>query len=415
MQRKIIYNKRQEICIFRHSVAKGFVDMLEFEKDILSMTQMEAELKKCLLLRPDVIKKILTAEELTEYQAWITSINLQKNIGHFSPQEISGFPNVAKAYDHLHITDSFTFQHHTYPLFHHTDIITESQEILTDHDISVGRMLRYFPAHWHANEFFEIYYSLSGECPVYFEDEVVTVKPGTVLVVAPSVVHATPCYGDDRVLLYYLIRSSTFDHVFWSQLPSDNLMSTFFRHALNSHHSTAYLHFETDGDKEILQLLYRIYQEYCRTERYGAQMLNALMSELFILLLRRYEGTARLPRTKDFYWKHQFSGILTYIQTHFTTATQAQIGQHFHYSERQIGRIVQSCTGLTYAELIMKLRMEQAVKLLQQKTLSADAIAAAVGYSTSCSFYRAFSKYYGCTPGAYSKHLSNQDHDPAQN
>lgn len=46
-------------------------------------------------------------------------------------------------------------------------------------------------------------------------------------------IHASPCYEDDRVLVYYMLRRSTFEQVFWNQIPSENLMSSFFRLALS--------------------------------------------------------------------------------------------------------------------------------------------------------------------------------------
>ena len=41
--------------------------------------------------------------------------------------------------------------------------------------------------------------------------------------------------------------------------------------------------------------------------------MNSMMTTFFLLLLQRYEGTAKLPRNEDFYWKHEFSAILSYI------------------------------------------------------------------------------------------------------
>ena len=132
------------------------------------------------------------------------------------------------------------------------------------------------------------------------------------------------------------------------------------------------------------------------------------MSTFFVLLLRRYEGTARLPRRSDFFWKHEFSAILTHIQSNFATVTIKSVAQHFHYSDRQIGRIVYSCTGLTFADLVLKLRMDQAVKLLQQKDASVDAVALSVGYASASTFCRAFAKYYGCTPREYKQSRTHQ-------
>ena len=125
------------------------------------------------------------------------------------------------------------------------------------------------------------------------------------------------------------------------------------------------------------------------------------MSEFFILLLRRYEGTVRLPRTETFYWKHEFSAILSYIQKNYATSTIEEVAETFHYSRRQIGRTVQKYTGQTYAELVYRLRMEKAGRLLHTKELPMNEIARQTGYSTLSSFYRAFTKYFGCTPGQY--------------
>lgn len=374
----------------------------------LAMTHLEQDLKHVMSLRPDIAQKILTSTELTEYQLWLIDNFRDKRRSSNSDKTISAFPNISRNTNIRNYMDTVATSSIRSVPFAMEDISRENQEILSNHDISVGRMLRYFPAHWHANDCFEIYYSLSGSCPVHFKDEVITVKPGTVLVVAPSIVHATPCYADDNVLLYFMIRRSTFDHVFWNQLPTDSLMAAFFQQALGNQHTTAYLHFETGNDQDISLLLYHIYQEYRRSERYGPQMLNALMSTFFVLLLRRYEGTARLPRRSDFFWKHEFSAILTYIQSNFATATIKSVAQHFHYSDRQIGRIVHSCTGLTFADLMLKLRMDQAVKLLQQKDASVDAIALSVGYASASTFCRAFAKYYGCTPREYETRTHSQ-------
>ena len=69
-------------------------------------------------------------------------------------------------------------------------------------------MMRYMPAHWHTSDSFELYYVFSGECPIHFPGETVVCHPGSVLIAAPGALHATPCYGDDRVLMTSLVRAS---------------------------------------------------------------------------------------------------------------------------------------------------------------------------------------------------------------
>lgn len=377
---------------------------MTYEKLVnLTMTQMESLLKKCFLQIPELHEKILQPETLAEYISWMvstfgnnpeyrltddSSLNYTtEQIADLGKQVLDDMQNT-KALDAL--AECYGEQ-------------KEERFIVANHDISIGRMLRYMPAHWHRDDYFEVYYSFSGECPVCFSGDTVIVRPGTVLIVAPSVLHASPCYRDDLVLLYYMLRASTFDKVFWNQLPADSLMASFFRQALNGSQPNSYLHFETEQDPQIGRLLAWLYQEFLGKKAYCAQMLNSLMSTFFILLLRRYESSARLPRTDSFYWKHEFSAIFSYIQSNFATVKASELAQLFHYSERQITRIIQRCTGMTFAALVNKLRMEKAASLLKQDNTSITLISSLTGYSTVSSFYRAFEHYYGCTPVEYTK------------
>lgn len=366
----------------------------------LPMSHLESMLKQCLLQRPDIQDHILTSEELSDYIAWMVH-----SFGHISDLNVSSLP-VRPSSPHLSALANRLLSNPSddtaiAQLSSDYDKHSEERHFLVNHDISVSRMLRYMPAHWHTNNYFEMYYAFSGNCSVHFPNEVIPLNPGTVLIVAPTARHASPCYCDDGVLMYYMLRSSTFDQVFWNQLPSDSLMAAFFKQALSGQHASSYLHFETKDDPEIKHLLLQIYHEYHKEAPYQSQLINALMSTFFILLLRRYESTVRLPRTEDFYWKHEFSAILSHIQTHYADVTLEKLSKHFHYSEKQISRIIHNCMGISYNQLILKLRMEKAAVLLRQRNTSIEAISSAVGYSTVSSFYRAFTKFFGCTPGSY--------------
>ena len=368
----------------------------------IPMTQLELFLKQLMESKPEIGQHILSSRELADYILWMSETyggtNLEDRLAgdvkqfevntDFAETTKAGLGQASRTQTASHLTGVFENQAEK-------EYMTEAQ------DISVTRMLRYMPAHWHTNEFFEIYYLTDGSCRLWLPDETIQMKSGTVLIVAPQVLHASPCYSDDAILMSYLVRASTFDQVFWRQLPEGNLMTVFFRQALDGGHRTAYLHFETGVDEDILHVLQQVHLESRSTDAYRTQMLNALMSTFFILLVRRYEETARLPRTEEFRWKHQFSAIFTYIQSHFANSTLAQTAQHFHYSERQVSRIVLEYTGQNYAQLVQRLKMERAAALLKQKNTNAEHIAAALGYANTSSFFRAFSKYYGCPPSKF--------------
>ena len=403
--RSVSYTIRHDRSIFRHDE----VTAMENIPRGIPMSQLELFLKQLLERRPEIGQHILSPKELADYILWMsetyggTALNARlagdvrdfEVNTEFAESTKTEIEQARPEQIATHLTDIYENQEEN-------AYMTEAQ------DISVSRMLRYMPAHWHTNEYFEIYYLVEGSCPIWLPDEVIQMKPGTVLVIAPQVLHASPCYSDDAVLMAYLVRSSTFDQVFWRQLPEGNLMTAFFRQALDGTHKTAYLHFETGEDEDILRVLHQIHRESRSTDAYRAQMLNALMSAFFILLLRRYEETARLPRTKEFRWKHQFSAIFSYIQTHYATSSLTETAQHFHYSERQVSRIVLEYTGQNYAQLVLRLKMERAAALLKQKKTNAEHIASALGYANTSSFFRAFSKYYGFPPSKFSSENSGE-------
>ncbi len=359
------------------------------------LTMMEERLKLRFLERSDLRDRILTNEELSEYIVWLAQTET-------APGSVS-----------LPVANH-NFKDITKRITHHPDqtaaralafVLADQQEdryLLAEHDINVGRMFRYMPAHWHTNEYFEVYYCLSGDCPIHLESEVIHLKKGSVLILAPKVRHASPCYADDAVLNYFQLRSTTFEKVFWNQLPADSLLSSFFRQALNHTKHASYLHFETGEDAELEEILGKTEFEYAHPQPYSSQYLNLLMSQFFLLMFRRYEGTARLPRTSHFFWKHEFSAIFSVIQSHYADMTLGEIAQEFGYSERQINRIVRNCTGDTFAHLVLRLKMERAAALLN-KGASIPAVADHTGYSNLSSFYRAFCAYFGLPPAEYRK------------
>ena len=248
-------------------------------------------------------------------------------------------------------------------------------------------MLRYFPSQWHTTTYFQVFYAFSGECPIHFQNETLVLRNGSVLIVAPGVVQATPCYADTE---WPRIREAG--------LGDGNLLGKFFRIALENDEPTSYLYFETDNDPEIRHLLLRIYEEHQLEEPYAPQMINSLMRLLFLLILRRYEGTARLPRTEYFFWKHQFSAILSYIQTHYQHATLDSVARKFNYSSKQVGRIVKDCTGEAFGDLVRGMKMKKVAELLLDRKYTPEQVAPLVGYATVNSFYRSFKDFYGLPP-----------------
>ena len=102
--------------------------------------------------------------------------------------------------------------------------------------------------------------------------------------------------------------------------------------------------------------------------------------------LQRYEGTARLPRSENFYWKHEVSAILSHIQANYSLVKIKELAERFHYSERQVTRIVQNSTGQSFEALVTRLRMERAALLLRNTGTPIAKISQDIGRATISSF-----------------------------
>ncbi len=378
--------------------------------DDLPMTPLEAVLKKCLAERPDIAGRVLSSGELTEYVLWMA--RTYGSVHGKTAKDMLPFFTPGNSMTRLaeEVSDTSFSAAHVNRLAREMAVQAEESFIAPGQSISIGRMLRYYPSSWHTTTYFNVYFAFSGDCPIHFENEVIHLKRGSVLIVAPGIVHATPCFSDDAVLVFYMMRAGTFKSVFWNQLGNDNLLSKFFRLALDIEQATSYIHFDTQDDPEIRHLLLEIYREHQEDQLYSSQIVDTLMRLFFLRLLRRYEGTARLPRSESFFWKHQFSAILSYIQTHYRTATLKEIADRFNYSTKQVGRIVADCTGETFSDLIRGMKMRRAAELLRDHKYSPELAAEAVGYATVNSFYRAFTDYYGRPPLVW---LAENQEDPS--
>ena len=125
------------------------------------------------------------------------------------------------------------------------------------------------------------------------------------------------------------------------------------------------------------------------------------MGAFFIVLLRNHGSNVIVPEADSQGHDENVVFILKYMQENYTTISLKELADFFNYSERQIQRIIRSCTGMSFSQNIQKLKMKQAARLLMNPKLSVSAIAEELGYMDSGNFRQIFKKYYGMTPAEY--------------
>ena len=361
----------------------------------LPLTQLEQALKAVYLTRQDIHDRVLSAEEMQQYYTWMATsfdvpisfreaITMDGDIGQLGRHLLQNPKDIATL---THLTSLY-------------EASPESNTFAADQDITICRPLRYMPPYWHTSEYFEVYYIFSGLCPVHFEKETVYLEPGDIIIVPPFTKTATSFTSDDVVLLDIMMRSSTFRQVFLEQLTPSNLMTMFFTKALSGGDSASYLRFQTGLNDGLEYLLVSIYNASTEKDPYSASMRNPLMSTFFLQMLKEYEHVAQISAQSTLHWKAEFAEILLYIQKNYRTVTLEKVSEKFGYSQRQIIRIIRSCTDKTFTQLLTQLRMEKASVFLNAGK-PIEEIATEVGYASLSGFYQAFCTHYGTTPGQW--------------
>ena len=142
--------------------------------------------------------------------------------------------------------------------------------------------------------------------------------------------------------------------------------------------------------------------------------MDNILTGFFILLLRSHEQHIILPDTANpgqdddnlFY-------LLNYIQANYTHVTVWELADFFHYSERQISRLIKEHTGMNFPDLIRRLKLRRSAELLINPDLSVNTVMESVGYADLSSFYKAFKSFYGMTPAQYRQEHQTSDMLPS--
>ena len=99
--------------------------------------------------------------------------------------------------------------------------------------------------------------------------------------------------------------------------------------------------------------------------------------------------------------------IAQYIERHYgdSMLSLTAIAEHFQLTPQYLSTFFKKQTGMNLTDYISRVRIEQAKKLMRDKTLTFTQIANKVGYANDIGFIRVFKKYEGTTPGKYRQTL----------
>ncbi len=262
--------------------------------------------------------------------------------------------------------------------------------------------ISWFPPIWHVNHFFVIQIVLKGSVNTYIANQELTLKKGNVCIVAPNCRHAISCFSDDSYVLKILIRTSSFEQAFFGILRNqDTVLAEFFARTLYSNSPNPYLLFSCGWDNEMMELIAKGIRESNSHRSLHAQMLNCIMNQFFITLLRDHEKDLLFAENAHVHQSENLIFILKYIQEHASTISLPELAELFNYSERHIQRVLKKNTGHSFTEITQTIRMNRAARLLRDSRYPIATIAADVGYNNLGNFRKIFNKTFLMSPAEY--------------
>ena len=259
----------------------------------------------------------------------------------------------------------------------------------------------YTPAIIHDHTFFELTYVYDGTCEQNINGRTVRMRTGDFLVMPPGVHHSISVF-DQSIIIQMPVKKNTLEYIFFNFLRDDNILSMFFINSIYAQNVNDYIIFHSGDDFHIRTAVTFLLLENTNKEEYWQYMMINTTMNIFGLLLRNYEKSVELPSIVKKSDVQRF-GLLRFIQENYVDITLSQIAEKFHYTPEYTSKLIKETTGMTFKQILQKVRMERAEFLLLDTNLTVLNISLQVGYDNVEHFIRTFKKTTGETPTSYRK------------
>ena len=256
----------------------------------------------------------------------------------------------------------------------------------------------------HKHAFLEIVYVISGSAIHETAGGSYTVSRGDVIVVNYDTPHAfyalekeepfnaydlmfTPDFLDTSLIRVHDFEALCSSFLFYSLFPGQRAVGPD-------------LHLNGSGYGEFGELFNRMYLEFTGRQRGYLSLLRAYVTELIIKLFRSMESDARQQISAC--QKEAVAAAVAYLRENYPShITLEDLAMHIFLNKDYLNRIFREETGLPIKAFLQKLRVDEACRLLDNENMPVAQIAAVCGFGDMKTFYAAFKKQTGTTPGRY--------------
>lgn len=109
-------------------------------------------------------------------------------------------------------------------------------------------------------------------------------------------------------------------------------------------------------------------------------------------------GVGQIKEPVPGYYDQIVEQVIGYIKENFKDAALEDASALVSLSPNYLSKVFKRKTGVNFSEYLMRVKMENAARLLKNVTMKTYEVAFAVGYDNPKNFTRAFKQYFGKNP-----------------
>lgn len=248
----------------------------------------------------------------------------------------------------------------------------------------------------HTHDFIEIVYILSGKMIHTIDGKEYAVQRGDILFMNYGCTHA---FSSDQEYSYVniLFSPELMSHEMVTPHNAFSLLSLTAFNEMCSDANFGKISFFGNEQKEIESIIFAMLQEYREQQTSWETVMGNYLNTLLVKMLRKTELGIEQREISDM-WRE----LSEYIDTNLDSKLSlSALAKKCFYNPSYFSRIFKEKFGLSLTEYITRKRLELAIELLSNTTLSLDEISWQAGFSDRNSLYHAFARHLNSTPLQY--------------
>lgn len=280
-----------------------------------------------------------------------------------------------------------------------SNIIDYHKLLSDDQSLAIRRHTRFQEYPRHRHNYLEFMYVYSGEMTHIIHDRKITIHEGELLLLNQNIEHSI-LYTKEEDIIFNLIIKTDFLVFMASLIEEENKVFSFLFEALYSNKNDGeYLLFKASRNKEVKTIIEELIQHVYEPTFNQSLTLKLTMGLLLTELMNHPEDIEAY--TGNSYEKILSGTVLKYIDLHYQEGSLSQLAKSLHQPDYKICKIIKKHTGFTFKQLVQKVRLQHAVRLLKTTRMPVVEVMEKVGYDNITYFYKIFKETYHMTPKQY--------------